>query len=101
MCKLNIHDTGEQTEEGARRVVEVVLPHGERLQTVDHGAIVTVGGRGQDDEAQADVSPPERRVLVPGHSWELTPSKAESALGWGLHRGGSVVVAIGGGRVGG
>ena len=78
-------------------MVEVVLPNLERLETVDHGSIVTVGGRGEHDEAQADVSPPERRVLVPGLGRELAAGEAEGTLGGSLHCVvGGVGVTIGG-----
>lgn len=81
--------------------MEVVLPDLERLETVDHGSIVTVGGRGEHDEAQADVGLPQRRVLVPGDSRELTPGEAEGTLGRGLHCVDvGVVVTIVGGVVG-
>ena len=74
-----------------------ILPDGEGLETVDHGSIVAVGSRGQNDEAQADVGPTKTSILVPGPLWELAPSKAESALGWCLHCGSSrEYAAIGG-----
>ena len=62
-----------------------ILPDVQRLETVDHGTVISVGGGSKNNERQADVSLAKSRVFVPGHRWELTPSKAECALRWGLH----------------
>jgi len=70
------------------------LPDVEGLETVDHRTIVTVGGRGEDDEHQADVSLTKTWVLEPGDTRKLAFRHAESTLGWGLHCSGDVVVLL-------
>ena len=76
----NRHDGVEYTEYGVRRVVEVVLPWRQCLETVHHRSIVTVGGRCEDDEAQADVSLSHGRVLVPCNARELASSQLKVVL---------------------
>lgn len=92
--RTNGHDGREETDHSTIWVVEVVLPDIEGLKTVDHGTIVSVGGRGEDDEHQADVSLTKTWVLEPGDTWELAFRHAEGSLGWSLHCGGVVVVVI-------
>lgn len=62
-----------------------ILPDMKRLETVHHGSIVTVGGTGDHDEHQADVSPSQTRVSKPIDLWELLSRKTEVAFGCGLH----------------
>jgi len=66
-------------------MVEVVLPDIQRLKTVDHRTIISVGSGGQDDKHQTDVSPPESRILDPGDLGKFPVSETEGASGWGLH----------------
>lgn len=68
------HNAGEETEERSRGVVEVLLPDVKSLKTVDHGTIISVGSRGQDDKHQDDVVPSHAGVLVPGDLGELAMS---------------------------
>lgn len=65
------HNAGEKTKERSRRVVEVLLPDVKSLKTVDHGPIVSVSCRGQDNKHQDDVVPSHARVFVPGDLGEL------------------------------
>lgn len=62
-----------------------VLPWRKSLKTVDHGTIVTVGGTGENDEAQTDVGLPKARVGVPSHLGEFTSGKAEVTFSSSLH----------------
>jgi hypothetical protein len=52
-----------------------------REETVDHGSIVTVGGRGQDDEEHEEVETPQVLPLVPCDVGELLPGNPEEAGG--------------------
>jgi len=79
------HNSREQTQQRTAGVMEVILPDIEGLETVDHRSIVSVGGRGQDDEHQADVSPSETWISEPGDCGKLSVRKAEGASGWCVH----------------
>lgn len=45
--------------------MEIVLPRGHALERVDDRAVITVGGRCEDDEHQAQIRLPQGRILVP------------------------------------
>ena len=48
-------DGVQETEFALGRVVEVLLPLGQRLETVHHGSVITVGGGGDDEEKNPEV----------------------------------------------
>jgi len=62
----NVLDGVEQTELSALGVVKVARPLGEGLETVHHGTIVSVGGRGDEKEEDAAIKPDQPGVLPPG-----------------------------------
>lgn len=84
--RADSHDTAEQAQKCALRMVEVIFPRRKGLQTVDDGSIVAIRRRGDDDEHQTDVCLSQSWILVPGHLGELASRKAECTLSWGVHR---------------
>jgi hypothetical protein len=62
-----------------------ILPDLERLETVHHRTIVTIGGTGDNDEHQTDVVSPQTGVSKPVDLGELASRKTEVAFGWCLH----------------
>jgi hypothetical protein len=51
----------------------------EREETVNHGSIVTVGGRGQHDKDHEEVETPQVAPLEPCDGGELLPGDLEEA----------------------
>jgi len=63
--RANVLDGVQQAELSAGGVVEVVDPLRERLETVHHGTIITVGGGGDEEKNDAGIQFDEPGVLVP------------------------------------
>jgi len=56
------------------------LPLMKSFETVHHGAIVSIGGRCQDDKQQADIQSSHSLLLMPGNSRELLPRQLEGCF---------------------
>ena len=79
--RAQTHGRVEETQKGPCGIVEVLLPVGERLQTVHHGAVEPVGRVGHDEDNDVNVQGAHVLSLPPRHSLEFLVRKEEVALG--------------------
>ena len=59
------HDSREKTLDATRRIIHIIFELLQREKTVNHGPIVTIGGRSQDNKEEEEIGLPQVWKLEP------------------------------------
>lgn len=71
----------EETEDGAAGMIEVILPIGQRLESVHHRAIEAICRIGENQDDDENVEGAHVSSLPPGQASKLSARKEEMSLG--------------------